>query len=194
MRQKCISRLIIEQISVNFAWINLMTLTVSNVVKPLMYQYLGSLSHLVDIAEKHCSEHNVAPESLLNARLAEDMHPLIWQFQMVSEFAARCTSRLAEVDVPDIPFTETTFSQLRERIAKVVDYINEIDDEKLDSGLTRTQTVPLGPDKSLDFRGPIYLNHFFLPNFFFHITTAYNILRNNGVSLGKFDFVGSVPA
>lgn len=170
-----------------------MALTVSNIVKPVTKQYLASLSHLLDKAQAFSQQKGIKDEVLLNARLSPDMNPLIWQFQMVSEFSARCLSRLAEIDIPNYPYTETTFAELKQRIETISQYIDEIDDGKLDAGLERIQTVPMGPDKSMDFRGPVYLNHFFLPNFFFHITTAYNILRHNGVELGKLDFIGSLP-
>ena len=171
-----------------------MTLSVSNIVKPVIQQYLGSLSHLVDVAQKFSAEKGLNDDVLLQSRLAPDMHPLIWQIQMISEFAPRCASRLAEVDIPEYPYEESTFNELKERIQRSIEYVESIDDAALDAGLQRIQGVPFGPDKTVEFRGPIYLNHFFLPNFFFHITTAYNILRHNGVPLGKFDYVGNIPA
>jgi hypothetical protein len=171
-----------------------MSLTVSNTVKPIVQQYLSSLSHLVDVAQKFSKEKELEDSVLLQPRLAPDMNPLIWQFQMVSEFAARCVARLAEIEVPNYENTETTFEQLQTRITKAMDYVANVDDEALNTSLQRVQTVPLGPDKSMEFRGPIYLTHFFLPNFYFHITTAYNILRHNGVAIGKLDFIGDLPA
>ena len=170
-----------------------MTLSVSNIVKPVIKQYLGSLFHLVDEAQKFSSEKGLADVVLLQSRLAPDMHPLIWQFQMISEFAPRCASRLAEIEMPEYPYVENTFNELKARIQQAIEYVENIDDAALDSGLQRIQGVPFGPDKTVEFRGPIYLNHFFLPNFFFHITTAYNILRHNGVPLGKLDYVGNIP-
>jgi hypothetical protein len=171
-----------------------MSLTVSNTVKPIVQQYLSSLSHLVDVAQKFSKEKELEDSVLLQSRLAPDMNPLIWQLQMVSEFAARCVARLAEIEVPNYENTETTFEQLQTRITKAMDYVANVDDEALNTSLQRVQTVPLGPDKSMEFRGPIYLTHFFLPNFYFHITTAYNILRHNGVAIGKLDFIGDLPA
>jgi hypothetical protein len=170
-----------------------MTLSVSNIVKPVIQQYLGSLSHLVDEAQKFSAEKGLADEVLLQSRLAPDMHPLIWQFQMISEFAPRCASRLADIDIPEHPYVEKTFEELKTRIQQAIEYVENIDDTALDAGLQRIQGVPFGPDKTVEFRGPIYLNHFFLPNFFFHISTAYNILRHNGVPLSKLDYVGNIP-
>jgi hypothetical protein len=171
-----------------------MKLSASAIVKPVVNQYLGSLSHLLDVAQKYCQDTGTSEDTLLQARLAEDMHPLIWQIQMVSEFAARCASRLADINVPEYPYEETNFDQLKVRIKNAIEYVNKIDDQALNDGLERIQVVPIGPDKSMQFKGPIYLQHFFMPNFFFHVTTAYNILRHNKVPLGKFDFIGSMPS
>jgi hypothetical protein len=171
-----------------------MSLTVSNVVKPVIQQYLGSLLHLLECAQTFSQQKNLADEVLLQSRLAPDMHPLVWQFQMVSEFSARWASRLAEQELPNYPNTETTFAELKSRIENAISHVANLDDGNLDAGLLRIQSVPFGPDKTVEFRGPIYLNHFFLPNFFFHLTTVYNILRHNGVALGKLDFMGDIPS
>jgi len=170
-----------------------MTLSVSNIVKPSIKQFLGSLMHLVESAQDFCHENEIEEAVILQARLAPDMHPFIWQIQMVSEFAPRCCARLAELEVVNYPNVETSFDELKDRINMALAYVETIDDKKLDSGLERIQEVPFGPDKTIPFRGPIYLHHFFLPNFYFHISTAYNILRNNGVKLGKMDFMGNIP-
>ncbi len=170
-----------------------MTLTVSNVIKPVIQQYLGSLSNLIQTAKEFCEEKNIDPDALLHDRLAPDMHPLIWQFQMVSEFAARCASRLADIAIPEYPYEEKTFDELLQRVAKIQEYVSQIDEDALDAGLQRIQVVPLPNGEQIEFRGPVYLSHFFMPNFFFHITTAYNILRKNGLSIGKFDFIGQMP-
>jgi hypothetical protein len=94
--------------------------------------------------------------------------------------------------LPNVAFKENSFAELKERIASILVKFDQVQNDKIDAGLERVQKVPIGPDKTLEFSGPVYLSHFFLPNFFFHINTAYNILRHNGVTLGKFDFVGSV--
>lgn len=171
-----------------------MSLSVSKIFKPVMNQYLNSLSGLLDIAQTYSRENGLEDEVLLNTRLAPDMHPLKWQFQMVSEFAARSASRLANFPLPEYPYTETSFEQLKDRIANILEFVNSIDDEKLDEGLNRIHKIPLGPDRTVEFAGPVYLNHFVLPNFYFHITTAYNILRSNGLPLGKFVFIGNMPS
>jgi hypothetical protein len=171
-----------------------MKLAANDIVKPVVNQYLSSLSHIIDVAQAHCQTSGQSEAELLQCRLAEDMHPLIWQIQMVSEFAARCSARLANIEIPEFPYDETDFTQLKNRISTILAYVNMIDDDALNDGLERIQSVPIGPDKTLEFKGPVYLQHFFLPNFFFHITTTYNILRANEVVLGKFDFVGNMPS
>lgn len=170
-----------------------MSLTVSNIVKPVVQQYLGSLAHLAKTAKEYCAEKEISEDALLQDRLAPDMHPLIWQFQMISEFSARCTSRLAGIDIPEYPYEETSFAELVARITKIQNYVASIDHAALDAGLGKVHQVQTPTGGTFDFPGPIYLNHFFIPNFFFHITTAYNILRKNGLPLGKFDFIGQVP-
>lgn len=171
-----------------------MKLTASAIIKPVIGQYLASLSHMVDVAQKHCSDTGISEETLLQSRISDDMNPLIWQIQMVSEFSARCASRLAAIDIPEYPYEETSFDELKVRIKIIIDDVNKIDDDALNEGLERIQIVPMGPDKTMEFKGPIYLQHFFIPNFFFHVTTAYNILRHNQVPLGKLDFIGSMPS
>jgi hypothetical protein len=171
-----------------------MSLTVANVIKPVINQYLRSLLHLLERAQEFSQQKDLADEVLLQSRLAPDMHPLVWQFQMVSEFAARCASRLADQELPNYPNTETTFDELKSRISNAMSHVENLDDAALDAGLLRIQSVPFGPEKTLEFRGPVYLNHFFLPNFFFHLTTVYNILRHNGVPLGKLDYIGVIPS
>lgn len=170
-----------------------MTLTVSRIIKPVIQQYLGSLAHLIATAQTFCEEKRIDEDVLLHDRLAPDMHPLIWQFQMVSEFAARCACRLADLPIPEFPFEETNFEQLKARVAHIRQFVSEIDEDALDAGLGRIQQVPLPNGTSIEFPGPVYLSHFFMPNFFFHITTAYNILRKNGLPIGKFDFIGQMP-
>ncbi|WJG10307.1 DUF1993 domain-containing protein [Aliiglaciecola sp. LCG003] len=170
-----------------------MSLCASKIVKPVVNQYLDSLLHLLDKAQAFSAKKGLSEQVLLQSRLAPDMHPLIWQVQMISEFSIRCVSRLADIEVPNYPYHEKTFSELKDRIEMIKQDLNKVDDAKIDSGLARSQSVPIGEERQLEFRGPIYLNHFFLPNFFFHITTVYNILRHNGVDIGKLDFVGKMP-
>ncbi|GAB5380825.1 MAG: DUF1993 domain-containing protein [Aliiglaciecola sp.] len=171
-----------------------MSLSASSIVKPVVQQYLSSLSHLVDKAQSFSAEKGLDEQVLLQTRLAPDMHPFIWQVQMISEFCARCVARMAELELPNVPFEETTYDQLKQRIEDMQTFVANVDDELIDAAMEKEQTVQLGPDRSVTFKGPVYLNHFFLPNLFFHITTAYNILRSNGVDIGKFDYIGQMPS
>lgn len=112
---------------------------------------------------------------------------------MINEFSARCTSRLAGVNLPEFPQEKTSFAQLEARIAKIQNYIASLDDAALDAGLEKNQRVHTPTGDTSDFLGLVYLSHFFIPNFYFHITTAFNILRKNGLPLCKFDFIGRMP-
>ena len=117
------------------------------------------------------------------------MHPLTRQIQIASDAAKFCIARLAAVEPPSFPDTETTFEELDERLAKTIAYVQEFDAAKLEGSDERIVKLTVR-DGTLEFPGATYLLHFALPNFFFHVTTAYGILRHNGVELGKFDYLG----
>lgn len=168
-----------------------MPLSTSDIVKPSVTRYLTSLKHLASIAQQYCIEQNIDESALLNKRIVQDMHPLIWQFQMVTEFTLRCTARMAELPIPELPFNERTFNELITRIDNVIDTVEQIDDSKLDGSVGRNQTIPLG-ENVITLPGKDYLIQFFLPNFHFHITTVYAILRGEGLNIGKQDFVGDI--
>lgn len=119
------------------------------------------------------------------------MHPLIWQIQMVTEFTLRCTARMAEQPIQDLPFIEETFDQLSTRVESVIEAVDRMDNLLLDGSLERKQHIPIG-EHGVNLQGHNYLTQFFLPNFFFHVTTAYAILRNVGLPIGKQDFVGDI--
>ena len=168
-------------------------LSTSVIVKPIVKHYMASLIGLLDKAESFCKENGIAEEELLNRRLANDMHPLIWQIQMVTEFTQRCTARMAMQPVPSVPFVETSFELLKDRVKFTIEAVEELDEQALNGSLQHQQIVPLSPENHLPLDGPVYFIHFFLPNFFFHITTIYSILRNAGLNIGKFDFLGEFP-
>ncbi|HWA23989.1 MAG TPA: DUF1993 domain-containing protein [Caulobacterales bacterium] len=126
---------------------------------------------------------------LLEARLAPDMHPLMRQFQSVSDTAKFGAARLAGQTAPAFPDTETTFAEIKDRLQKTIDYVESVDPSAID-GSEEREVVLKFPNGQMNFTGLDYLNTFLLPNFYFHCTTAYAILRNNGVGLGKMDFLG----
>jgi hypothetical protein len=158
---------------------------------PLMLQMFGSLSAILDKAEAYCTERKIEPSVLLNYRLAPDMHPLTRQVQMVTDQAKGAMSRLAGVEIPSFPDTETTFAELKARIARTVDYVKSFTPEQINGAEDRDVVLKLGQTE-LKLKGSQYFFHFFLANFYFHTSTAYDIIRHAGVPVGKRDFIGSI--
>jgi len=123
------------------------------------------------------------------------MHPLAGQIRLASDAAKGGAARLAGVTAPSMPDTEATYAELKERVAKTIDYVDTIKPEQINGGETRTIELPL-PGRTMTFLAPDFLFQVSLPNFFFHVVTAYDILRNQGVPLGKMDYLagGQPPA
>ncbi|CAH0263068.1 hypothetical protein SRABI118_03275 [Massilia sp. Bi118] len=168
-----------------------MSLSMYTASVPVFRQILGSLSAILDKAESHADLKKIEPDALLKARLFPDMFPLLRQVQVAADFAKGTVARLGGVEVPRYEDSETDFAGLRERIAKTLAFIDSVPREAIEDGEKREITVGSG-DKQRQFsNGQTYLFHYSLPNFYFHATTAYDILRNNGVEIGKRDFVGS---
>ena len=157
---------------------------------PAFLQILGSLAGLLTKAEAHCQAKNIQPEVLLNARLYPDMLPFSKQIQLVSDFAAKGCARLTHSEVPSTPDTEKTFEELRQRLAKTIDYVQSFKPAQFDGADARDVTFPAGPNNQLTLKGQQFLSAFALPNFYFHAATAHGILRHNGVEIGKRDFLG----
>ncbi len=154
---------------------------------------LNALSGVLDKAEAFAAAKKIDPAVLLHSRLAPDMFDLTRQVQVASDGARRGSARLAGVEAPKFEDDETTIAQLKERIAKTVAYLKTLDRKAIDASAEREITFPLGPDKKGHMKGDDYLNHFMLPNFYFHCTAAYAILRHCGVDIGKRDFLGAIP-
>ena len=157
---------------------------------PAFLQILGSLSGLLTKAEAHCKAKNIQPEVLLTARLYPDMLPLTKQIQIASDFAAKSCARLTHSEVPSIPDTETSFDELKQRLAKTIDYVKAFKPAQFDGADARDVTFPVGPGNTMTLKGQQFLSAFALPNFYFHAATAHCILRHNGVEIGKRDFLG----
>jgi len=157
---------------------------------PAYLQILGSLTGILDKAEAHCKAKNIAPEVLLTARLYPDMLPLSKQIQLASDFAMKGCARLTHSEVPSTPDTETTFDQLKQRLAKAADYVKAFKPAQFEGADTKDVTFPIGPDKTMTLKGQVFLSSFSFPNFYFHAATAHGILRHNGVEIGKRDFMG----
>jgi hypothetical protein len=153
---------------------------------------LNALSALLDKAEAYAEAKSIDPTVFLNARLFPDMFALIRQVQSACDQAKNGGARLAGIDPPSYEDNEKTIAELKARIAKTVAFVKTLDAKKIDESTAHEVTFPLGPNKG-HMKGADYLNHFVLPNFYFHVTTAYDILRHSGVEIGKRDFIGAIP-
>jgi hypothetical protein len=158
---------------------------------PVFVQALGSLDAILEKASAYAEAHKIDPTVLLGSRLRPDMLPLVRQTQIVCDNAKNMVGRLAGGEVPRFEDNEATFADIKARIKKTLDYINRVRPEDVEAGETREIVFPIGPTK-MKMKGSDYIFHFALPNFYFHLTTAYGILRHNGVELGKRDYLGAV--
>jgi hypothetical protein len=154
---------------------------------------INALSAILDKAEAFAAAKKIDPAVLLRMRLAPDMFDFTRQVQTVSDQARRGSARLAGLEAPSIEDTETTIDQLKARLAKTLAYLKTLDRKQIDASAEREIKFPLGPATTAHMKGEDYLNHFLLPNFYFHLTAAYAILRHCGVDIGKRDFLGAVP-
>jgi hypothetical protein len=157
---------------------------------PVLTRALGILSTLLDKAAAHAEARKIDPAVFITARLAPDMFALGRQVQAASDAAKSCGARLAGLEVPSFPDTETTFPELKARIARTVAFLESLKPAQIDGQEERAITLKLGGHE-VRFTGERFLFTFSLPNFFFHVVTAYDILRHNGVELGKRDYLGS---
>jgi hypothetical protein len=155
-----------------------------------MIRTLENLSKILDKAVAQAKTEDKDLKTLLEARLAPDMHAFTRQIQIASD-SARNVARLAGTEPPSFPDTETSFPELQERIAKTIAYLKSVPKEKLEGAETRKIELKT-PSRTLEFPGSLYLTGFVLPNFYFHVTTAYGLLRHKGIQIGKMDFLGGV--
>jgi hypothetical protein len=157
---------------------------------PAYLQILTSLSGLLTKAEAHCEAKKIQPEVMLGSRLYPDMLPFSKQIQLVSDFAAKGCARLTQSELPVTPDTETSFAELRQRLANTVEYLKRFTPAQFEGADSRDVTFPTGPNTSLTLKGQEFVNRVSFPNFFFHAAIAHGILRHNGVEIGKRDFLG----
>jgi hypothetical protein len=155
---------------------------------PVFQQILPALAGCLKKASDHAAAKKIDPAVLIQARLYPDMFPLVRQVQIATDQAKGCVARLAGQEAPKFEDTETTFDQLQARIQKILSYVGEFKPSQIDGSEERDITLVLG-GQPYNFKGENYLLGFVLPNFFFHAATAYDILRHNGVELGKGDFL-----
>ena len=155
---------------------------------PVFIHYLKSLSAILRKAEDYCAAKKIDPAVMLSQRLYPDMFALTRQVQIATDGAKAAGARLAGIAVPSFPDEEKTFDELQARIAKTIDFLSSLNKSQFADAATRTITFKSGGvDKS--FSGADYLGMWAFPNFFFHVATAYNILRNNGLEIGKGDYL-----
>lgn len=150
---------------------------------------LSNLSHILDLGESHAAARKIDPLVLTGDRLAPDMFPLRRQVQIACDAAKNGLARIAGVEAPKFEDTETTFAELKERIAKTLAFVDSVPAAQLDGTEDKSITFPVGKDATRTMAGFDYLTGWMLPNVFFHVTTTYNILRHNGVDVGKGDYL-----
>jgi len=167
-----------------------MTISMYNASVPVFKQMLNSMSHVLSKAEAHAAEKKIDPAVFLQARLYPDMFPLLRQVQIAADFAKGVSARLANVEVPAYDDSETTFADLHARIKTTLAFIESIAPEQFDDAAEREIITRPGTPKEKKFTGLSYLLTYGLPQFFFHVTTTYAILRHNGVEVGKGDYMG----
>ena len=167
-----------------------MTISMYRASAPVFLQMLPAMSACLDKAQAYATAKKVDPSVLLQSRLFPDMFPLVKQVQIATDFAKGTVARLAGQEPPKYEDNETTIEQLKARIAKTVDFIKEFKPAQIDGSEERDITLVLG-GQPRNFKGEGYLVNFALPNFYFHTTTAYDILRHCGIELGKRDFMGT---
>lgn len=166
-----------------------MTISMHSASVPVYLTMLGNLSKWLDKAVAHAQAKKFDPETLLTARLAPDMLPLLRQVQIACDSAKFGVARLAGSEAPSFDDSEITLAALQQRIGATVAYIKSVPRDELDGSEAKLVTVPRRGGEPLQFTGEQYLLHFALPNFFFHVTTAYALLRHNGVELGKSEYL-----
>jgi hypothetical protein len=168
-----------------------MTVSMHAISVPVFTKTLGNLSAVLDKAAAHAEAKKIDPAVLLGARLFPDMFALTRQIQLASDFAKGATARLAGQEPPKYDDAETTIEQLKARIARTIEFVRGIDAAAFNGAETREISLKVR-DGVQKYAGLTYLMHVAFPNFFFHSATAYDILRHNGVELGKRDFIGTV--
>ena len=167
-----------------------MSITMHSASVPIFVRMLANVNTWLDKAEAHATAKKFDTSVYLGARLAPDMLPFTKQIQIACDTVKFCVARLAGVDSPKFDDNETTLTELRERINATIAYVKSVPAEQIDGSEEKDITLPRR-DGPIIMKGEAYLKHFVLPNFFFHLTTAYALLRHNGVEVGKMDYLGA---
>ena len=170
-----------------------MTIALSRIFKGSTAQAFRGLTTILINAKAAAEAAGTAEEAYLGARLFPDMNDLKWQVQMITEFAVRGAARMtgtAPDNLPNLPMEGDTFDALIKRVAECAEKVAAADDATIDGNADMKISMPVGPEQTMELDGQTYVLSFFLPNLFFHITTAYNLLRMQGVAVGKRDYMG----
>ena len=167
-----------------------MTTSLYDTAVPVFNQMLGGLSGVLTKAQAHAEARKIEPDALLHSRLFPDMFSLLRQVRVACDFARSVSARLAGVEVPAYADDEVGFVDLQARITRTLAFINGLTTEQFEGSASREIVTQAGTPKEKRFAGRSYLLNYGLPHFYFHVTTAYNILRHNGVDVGKKDYIG----
>lgn len=166
-----------------------MTISMHSASAPILLKQLGAMLAWLDKAEAHATARKFDPNNYLGLRLAPDMLPLVSQVRIASDAAKGCVARLSGQEPPKFEDNETTFDDLRQRIRKTVEFVQSVPAAAIDGSEERDITIPMRTRDPLRFKGEFFLAHWALPNFFFHCTMTYALLRHAGVELGKADYL-----
>jgi hypothetical protein len=170
---------------------HVMTVSMYKISAPIFVQFLTALGVVLDKAAAHCEAKKIEPAALLNARLYPDMFPLVRQVRAATDHAANACARLAGAEPLTFANNEASFAELGERIKKAVDFVKGFNAAQIDGTEDKAIKITFPSGATRDFTGQSLLLGNALPNFYFHCTTAYDILRHNGVEVGKRDFMGT---
>ena len=167
-----------------------MTISMYQASAPRLANMLRNLDAILARAQAHALAKKIDPAVLLAARLFPDMLPFVKQVQIATDHAKGCVARLAGAEVPRFEDTEQSFEELRARIARIIAFVESFSAGQIDGSEERDITLKAG-GREMSFKGLPYLLGYAMPNFYFHLVTAYNILRHNGVDIGKRDYIGT---
>lgn len=171
-----------------------MAITMYSASVPVFVRMLGNLSTWLDKAAAHAEARKFDPQVLVNARLYPDMLPLSAQVQIACDSAKGCVARLAGVEIPRHEDNEKTLGELKARIDKTLDFVKSVPAAQIDGSEACVISIPRRNKEPLLLPGEVFLRHYALANLYFHVTTAYAILRHNGVEVGKGDYLGIQPS
>lgn len=167
-----------------------MSIQVSEVFKGLTEQQIPALIGMLQKAQEFAAEKGLSEKDLLETRLVEDMHPLLWQIQTTLEITLRGATRLLEQELASVELKEDTIAGVIERVKGVQAELQQLDYAVIDASVDKIFEIPAGPDVTFSLSGRDYVLKFLLPNIYFHLTTSYALLRKEGVNVGKRDFLG----